>query len=151
MKRGQYNIVDKIAVGRQFRHRRGLDHADRNSGHQVVKRHKRSLQQCRKSHKGRLTSLENLLQASQSDACSAVPLSSLSLQDPCHRIILDSWLHETAAGSTNQVEIRNAGGGIEKCSGHGAEDGVVSADRGSVLVVLCFGMANLIELRLEEN
>ena len=41
-------------------------------------------------------------------------------------------------------------GGVE-CSGHGAEDRVVSADRGAVLVVLCFGMANLIELRLEEN
>ena len=43
------------------------------------------------------------------------------------------------------------GGGVEKCSGHGAEDRVVSADRRSVLVVLCFGMANLIELRLERK
>ena len=41
-------------------------------------------------------------------------------------------------------------GGVE-CSGHGAEDRVVSADRRSVLVVLCFGMANLIELRLERK
>ena len=43
------------------------------------------------------------------------------------------------------------GGEVEKCSGHGAEDRVVSADRRSVLVVLCFGMANLIELRLERK
>ena len=43
------------------------------------------------------------------------------------------------------------GGEVEKCSGHGAEDRVVSADRWSVLVVLCFGMANLIELRLERK
>ena len=43
------------------------------------------------------------------------------------------------------------GGEMEKCSGHGAEDRVVSADRRSVLVVLCFGMANLIELRLERK
>ena len=60
-----------------------------------------------------------------------------------------------ASGSTDQVRNQKCrvGGGeeVEMCSGHGAEDRVVSADRGSVLIVLCFGMANLIELRLETN
>ena len=32
---------------------------------------------------------------------------------------------------------------------HCAEDGIVSADGGTVLVVLCFGVGHLVELRLK--
>ena len=41
-------------------------------------------------------------------------------------------------------------GAEQRCSSHGAEDRVVPADGGAVLVVLGFGMANLVELGLKK-
>jgi len=39
--------------------------------------------------------------------------------------------------------------GCNKALWHGAKDGIVSADRWSILIVVCLGVTHLIELRLQ--